>query len=266
MWSTFIKSTFMPEGEVALLRVAVLALVIYFVITWAIGRINSAGKINRVMHSASSKPERSVSPGNPCPFLRSLVAHGFLNEQKESLTFVPQMLNRIAQSGDSSQTFSPFLLSILVFIANGLSPSALLGNAFGDQGLRINELRNGPLYKHGVSSRIIGLKGEFVQSEFDRLVTYASEKSASDGQKEIGLDIKELSKFMDDNFERAKVNRRRVYRIMMNGEWPPLLKVFGKKDSNGKLYLTIEDLLSLFRDNQLPKRMLNRLSVHGHSH
>ena len=64
--------------------------------------------------------------------------------------------------------------------------------------------------------------------------------------------------YMDVNFERAAGRRRTIDRALMNGEWPVLLKVMGKEGRDGR-YLSLQDVIDLFRKCSLPERMKKRL-------
>lgn len=78
--------------------------------------------------------------------------------------------------------------------------------------------------------------------------------------------MKELSKFMDDNFKRSEGNRRNIDRRLMEGEWGLLLKVMGRIDSRGKRYVSLEEVRVLFKEMRLPPRMVYMLVHHGHDH
>lgn len=124
-----------------------------------------------MLHHFSPVPKYPVSPGNPCPILRALVSHGLYNEKKEPIGYATQLLLRFAQSGEGTPSLNPFLAPIILFIANGIGFQPFIDNLFLGKGLRINQLRQGPLYKHGVSSRMIDSDGKFVEAEFERYST-----------------------------------------------------------------------------------------------
>src|SRR3569832_296849 len=92
-----------------------------------------------------------VSKDNPCPFLRALVANGFVDGGTVPLTTMGRTIE--AASGERGrkkrmvgvETFGAAL------IANGLSPSQLWRTL--RSGVRLDHLRNGPLDKHGGGSR-----------------------------------------------------------------------------------------------------------------
>jgi hypothetical protein len=63
---------------------------------------------------------------------------------------------------------------------------------------------------------------------------------------------------MDANFERAKATRRRVDRLLMNGEWPVLLNIIGKGEGESR-YLSVPEVRTLFVERRLPARIAARL-------
>jgi len=217
--------------------------------------------IDIVLRGFSPEPAKTPSPHNPCPFLRSLAAHGVLNEQADPIDHVADVVVTLGAHADAVakvQQTPNFVIRLIALIGNGFGPLSV-SNTYRE-GLNIDRLRLGPLYKHGVSSRIIDEKGNIVGEELKHMETFASEKTTKDGCKELGLDIKELAKFMDDNFARAPVaTRKSIYRPMMEGEWPSLLKVFGKEDANGRRYLSTSEVRTLFLQSRLPKRIIDRL-------
>jgi hypothetical protein len=145
----------------------------------------------------------------------------------------------------------------VALIAHGLGPGALLRT--GLRGVRLDGLREGPLDKQGVSSRILGVSGEIAEAELRRLEGFASDKESPDGTTERGLDLAELTRFMDANWERAAGRRRLVDRKLMDGEWPVLLRVLGRDGADGR-YLPVADVRRLFSERTLPPRMLDHLA------
>jgi len=199
---------------------------------------------------------KGVSPNNPCPFLRALVAHGLLPDDVVAIKDVIKTIVRVSNAGDGSPTLPAVAIRAIALIANGLSPLQMARNAF--RGLRLNALRNGPLDKRGTGSRILDQSAESDPAELDRLDQFASDKVAEDGSVERGLSASEIVRMMDANFERAKGRRRRVDRSLMNGEWPILLRVLGKQAKSGR-YLSVAEVRRLSVDRQLPERMIGRL-------
>ena len=201
---------------------------------------------------------RPVSPGNPCPFLRALVAQDLLPDGIAPLGPVAQTIERVARAGEGQPTLGTAAVRAIALIANGLGPGALLRNA--GEGLHLDRLRDGPLDKHGAGSGLLDAQARFVVAEWTRLEGFASDKTGADGRVERGLDASDLTRMMDANFERAAGRRRRVDRALMNGEWPVLLKVLGKAGANGR-YLGLAELRDLVEHQRLPERMLVRLAA-----
>ena len=207
----------------------------------------------------SDNPHR-VSPNNPCPFLRALVSQGQLPNGDVSLAEVTRVVVEVAAAGDSKEKLPAAAVAAIALAANGLSPLQLARNALG--GVTLNELRNGPLDKKGAGSRILDAKAKVNPAELARLDEFASDKVDADGKTERGLDLAEITRMMDANYERAAGHRRLIDRTLMDGEWPILLKVMGKQGGKpGKkgLYLSLKDVADLFEKRTLPKRMMQRL-------
>lgn len=198
-----------------------------------------------------------VSPNNPCPFLRALVAQGLLADDVVSLGTVTSTIAEVANAGDGQPELPAAAIRAIALVANGLTPLQMARNGFG--GLRLNELRNGPLDKKGAGSRILDAAAKVDPKELARLEEFASEKTDADGHTEPGLNLEELERMMDANFERAAGHRRSIDRKLMDGEWPILLKVMGKQGRTGR-YLSLKEVGELFVERRLPERMSGRLA------
>lgn len=199
-----------------------------------------------------------VSPNNPCPFLRALVSQGLLPDDVAPLSTVSRTIVKVAKAGDGAPALPAAVIRAIALVANGVGPLQLARNGLG--GLRLDGLRGGPLDKKGVGSGILDAQGIVVDAELARLETFATRKVDADGKAEAGLDLAELTRMMDANFERAAGRRRKIDRRLMDGEWPVLLKVMGK-DGRGGRYLSVKELRQLFRERTLPARMLQRLGA-----
>lgn len=205
----------------------------------------------------SATPKKvDVSPNNPCPFLRALVNQQMLPDDVAPIGEVSATIQKVAKTGDGAPSVPGAAIRAIALMANGLGPAALTRNGFG--GLHLNELRNGPLDKKGVGSGILDANGQAVQAELARLDEFASDKVDVQGRTERGLDIKEITRMMNANFDRAKGRRRAVDRKLMDGEWPILLKVMGKQGQKGR-YLSVDDVRRLFFEQRLPERMTRQL-------
>jgi hypothetical protein len=202
--------------------------------------------------------EIPVSPDNPCPFLRALVAGGFVGGHVVPLATLGQAIE--AASGEQGlqkklvgmKTF-PIALS-----ANGLNPLRLLRSWWS--GAALDNLRNGPLDKHGVGSRILDATAHVNEAEIARLAEFGKDRQDPAGGTERGLTAGEITKYMDANFARAKGKRRWYDRILMMGEWPVLLKIMGKGEGEAR-YLSVAEVRTLFVDRRLPERIVARLKA-----
>lgn len=197
-------------------------------------------------------PDLPVSPHNPCPFLRALVASGQLADDHEPLGRVADVIVDIARHGEGRPALPSAAIIGIAAIANGMGPLALL--RAHRRGLRLNALRDGPLDKQGAGSGILNRRGGVDKKQLARLGTYAAPKITMDGGSVAGLALPELRRYMDDNFKRAAGRRRMVDRALMNGEWPVLLKVMGR-DGPGGRFLDLKEVEQLFVNRRLPERM-----------
>jgi len=199
-----------------------------------------------------------VSPDNPCPFLRALVAGGFVGGHVVPLATLGQAVE--AASGE--QGLKKQLVGMETFpialIANGLNPLRLLRSWWS--GAVLDQLRNGPLDKHGVGSRILDATAHVNEAEIARLAEFGKDRQDPAGGTERGLTAGEITKYMDANFARAKGKRRWYDRILMMGEWPVLLKIMGKGEGKAR-YLSVAEVRTLFVVRRLPERIVARLKA-----
>lgn len=199
-----------------------------------------------------------VSPNNPCPFLRASVQQNLLDNHLDTLSHIASTVQKVAATGEQKTKFPSMEIKAVAAIANGLGPFSVIKSL--TEGVRLNQLRDGPLDKHGAGSRILDTQGVVQESELERLATFASPKTASDGTTEPGLDAQEITQFMDANFARAKGHRRKIDRKLMNGEWPMLLKLIGKHSETGP-YLSVADVRNLFVNRIFPNSMMQKLAA-----
>ncbi len=200
----------------------------------------------------SAKGNLKVSPDNPCPFLRGLVEQGTLSDDSETCSKVTDAIVEQAKKGEGKPSLSFIAIYVVSLISNGISPLSILKTI--RKGVKLNKLRNGPLYKKGAGSGVLDHNGNVSEQELERLSQFASEKNSHDGSTELGLDATEIRAFMDANYERAVGQRRRINRIMMNGEWPVLLRVMGKDGPDGR-YLSVDEVRDLVSERRFPSRM-----------
>jgi hypothetical protein len=201
--------------------------------------------------------DAAVSPKNPCPFLRALIAGGYLSGHVEQLS---KIADTIVAAGGESATETPLPRSkvfLIAMVANGLGPARLARSV--RNGAQLDALRGGPLDKRGSGSRILHPTGRIDENEMTRLDQFAADKVDESGVAERGLGIQQLRTMMDANFARAAGKRRRIDRALMNGEWPILLRVMGKNSRDGR-YLSLTELRTLFVEQRLPQRITRRLT------
>lgn len=197
-----------------------------------------------------------VSPDNPCPFLRALVANGYVGGH---LVPLPKLSETIAlASGETGLAEKKVRLAtwLVAVIANGLGPLRVLKSAAS--GAELDELRNGPLDKHGGGSRILDAHAQVHEDEIDRLATFGKACANPDGGTEIGLTANEITTFMAANIKRDGDAARWYYPILMKGEWPVLLKILGKGEGEAR-YLSVAEVKTLFVERRLPARITARL-------
>jgi hypothetical protein len=211
-------------------------------------KLNNLGAIV----STISQPA-AVSPNNPCPFLRALVSQGLVPDDKVPLSKIASVVVDVAAKGEGNPKVPGVAVQGVALIANGLGPVQLARNILG--GVRLNELRSGPLNKHGSGSGILDENAEINAAQLARLDEFASDKTDTNGKVERGLNIAEITRMMDANFDRAIGRRRAIDRKLMDQEWPVLLKIMGKKGKSGR-YLGLKDVANLFIERRFPERMM----------
>jgi hypothetical protein len=205
---------------------------------------------------ANSGQPIAVSPNNPCPFLRGLVAGGYVGGHVVPLPKLTATIKSATGEKGLKERLAGIKIYLVALIANGLSPRRLFTS--WRSGAVLDELRNGPLDKHGVGSRILGVDGVVDESEIGRLAEFGSDYADPDGNTERGLNAQQITTYLNANFERAKGHRRPIDRLLMNGEWPVLLNIFGKGAGDNR-YLSVAEVRTLFVDRLFPQRILMRL-------
>jgi hypothetical protein len=199
---------------------------------------------------------QSTSPSNPCPMLRALVSDGHLSSEGATLKAIGDIAARLSGSPSTPNRTTGVLTRLVAMIANGLNPVTIARNLF--RGVRFDQLRDGPLDKHGVGSGILDPLGKVNLANLDRLTQFVSDKTDLTGATEHGLDESEIVMMMDANCARAGTKRRAIDRLLMDGEFPLLLKMMGKDGTKGR-YLSLTELQTLIIDQRLPARVVARL-------
>jgi cytochrome c5 len=207
--------------------------------------------------SAGAGQQIPVSPNNPCPFLRGLVAGGYVGGHVVPLPKLTATIQSASGTKGLKEKFVGIETYLVALIANGLSPWRLLRSWWS--GAVLDELRNGPLDKRGAGSRILNVDAEVDESEITRLAEFGSDYADGSGSTERGLNSQQITTYMNANFERAKGHRRAIDRLLMNGEWPVLLNILGKGEGND-CYLSVAEVRTLFVERKFPARIVARLA------
>jgi hypothetical protein len=208
-------------------------------------------------------PEQApVSKDNPCPFLRALVAGGYLDGHTVPLSMVGRTIEAASGERGLKKPLVRIQTFLVALIANGLSPARLWRSL--RTGAELDHLRNGPLDKHGGGSRILDAEAHVHDDQLDRLVDFSSDFPNPDGGVERGLNAQQIEAFMKSNLARNDNGRRWYHPMLMQGEWPVLLKIMGKgadKGAGDRRYLSVDEVHTLFKAREFPKRIVERLKA-----
>ena len=200
---------------------------------------------------------QDVSPNNPCPFLRALVAAGFVDGHVVPLAKLSKTVEAASGEKGLQKSLAGLKVYLVALIANGLSPLRLLRSFWS--GAQLDALRDGPLDKHGSGSRILDATAQVNEAELARLAEFGKDRQDPSGGSERGLTAQEITAYMDANFDRAKGARRPIDRQLMKGEWPILLRIMGKGEGEQR-YLSVAEVRTLFVERKLPERINERLT------
>ena len=194
-----------------------------------------------------------VSPNNPCPFLRGLVANGYVGGHDVPLTKIAETID-LASGEHGAGAVKVWLETYgVASIANGNPLKSMISGAVLDQ------LRGGPLDKLGAGSRILNVDGQVQEDEITRLASFGKDRPDGAGGTERGLTATDIDTYMAANMERAGDTARWYYPILMKGEWPVLLKIMGKGEGSER-YLSVAEVTTLFVDKRFPGRIVARLT------
>jgi len=204
--------------------------------------------------SDASNPQNPVSPNNPCPFLRALVAGGYVDGHIVPLPKLTETIGKASGDKGLRGWLGRLAAYGIALFANGHPLRSLRSGA------ALDALRDGPLDKHGAGSRILDAGAHVDEGELARLATYGEERADPRGGREVGLTKKQIKTFMKDNLVRAGDKRRWYYKIFMQGEWPILLHIMGKDEGKHR-YLSVAEVTTLFVERRLPDRIVERLTA-----
>jgi hypothetical protein len=199
-----------------------------------------------------------VSADNPCPFLRALVAGDYIDGHVVPMS----KLCHAIEAASGERGLQKLIVGIKTFgvalIANGLKPARLWRSLWS--GVEPDHLRNGPLDKHGGGSRILDVDAHVRDHELDRLANFSSDWPNPEGGFERGLNAQQVKAFMNANLERDGTHARWYFPLLMKGEWPVLLNIFGKGTGSSR-YLSVDEVGTLFKARQFPARIVARLQA-----
>ena len=198
--------------------------------------------------------QHDVSPNNPCPFLRALVANGYVGGHVVPRSKISEIIPLAGGKTGLAEIFAKLETFGVTLLANGTRTTLA--------GLALDELRNGPLDKHGAGSRILGVDAQVHEDEIERLAGFGQECNNPAGGTERGLTAKQIDTYMAANMKRAGDAARFYYPKLMEKEWPILLEFMGKGEGEAR-YLSVADVRTLFIDRQFPKCITDRLPVPG---
>ena len=209
-------------------------------------------------HSDTPAGQIPVSPDNPCPFLRALVANGYVEGH---IVPISELCRRIeAASGEHGMKETVVGIKTYLVAVGANGPLHLLKSIMS--GAVLDELRNGPLDKHGAGSRILDVTGDVREDEIDRLATFGKDCKDPSGGTERGLTAKEIDTFMAANLKRAGDAAKFYYPLLMKGEWPVLFAIMGKGEGEGR-YLSVAEVRTLFVERRFPERIVARLTANA---
>jgi hypothetical protein len=208
---------------------------------------------DRIGTAPDAAPAAAVSPNNPCPFLRALVANGYVGGHDVPLSKIAGTIE-LASGEVGAGKIAVWLKTFGVAqMANGNPLQSFISGAL------LDELRNGPLDKHGGGSRILDVEAHVQEDEITRLASFGKDRPDGAGGMERGLNAKEIDTYMDANLARAGDAARWYYPILMKGEWPVLLRVMGKGEGDDR-YLSVAEVRTLFVERRFPARVVARLA------
>ena len=213
---------------------------------------------------ASEAAAPQVSPNNPCPFLRALVAGNYVGGHIVPLPELAGTIGRATGKTGLAGADAKAKIFMVAQMANGIGPFSQLRSL--TQGAILDELRNGPLDKHGAGSRILDQHAVVHEDEIARLATFGKDYPNPDGGTERGLSASDIKTFMAANFQRAKDEHPPSYAILhgyypllMLGEWPVLLDIMGRGHGNDR-YLSVAEVRTLFVERRFPDRIVALLN------
>ena len=129
---------------------------------------------DRAGTNSSAMPQTAVSPNDPCPFLRALVATDIVEGHIVPLSKLSRTIGAASGEKGLKEKWVGVQAYLIALIANGLGPLRLLRSWWS--GARLDALRDGPLDKHGSGSRILGVTAGVNESELERLAGFGKDR------------------------------------------------------------------------------------------
>ena len=124
--------------------------------------------------SDAPSPQIAVSPNNPCPFLRALVAAGLADGGVVPLSKLSRTVEAASGETGLQEKLAGLKTCLVALVANGLGPLRLLRNWWS--GAELDALRDGPLDKHGSGSRILDATAQVNETELARLAEFGKDR------------------------------------------------------------------------------------------
>ncbi len=134
---------------------------------------------------------QDVSPNNPCPFLRALVAGGFVGGHVVPLPKLTKTIEIATGEKGLREKLAGLKIYLVALIANGLKPLRVLRSF--RSGAQLDALRDGPLDKHGGGSRILDATAQVNEAELARLAEFGKDRQDPSGRSERGLTAQEIT-------------------------------------------------------------------------
>jgi len=189
----------------------------------------------------------------PCPVQRAFARAGHIGEQVPVGEFADLVVKAMGATGFAAGRLRRALYTVGA-VANGLRSTVRNLR----QGFRPHELRGGPFDKKGGGSRLYSQSGEFDPAELVRFETFAKPYPTADGAAtELGWGLPELRAYLDANQKRGGGGWYQR-RVLMEAELPVLLRLMGRGRGRSR-HLVPAEVLALYRDEQLPERVLERV-------
>src|SRR4051812_30691653 len=135
-------------------------------------------------------PAPQVSPSNPCPFLRALVANGYVDGHVVPLGTLTKEIGQAGGKTGVKLVGAKVLTYGIAMIANSHPLRSVTSGAV------LDELRNGPLDKHGAGSRILTVDAQVDEDQIKRFAGFGRDYPNPDGGMERGLNAQEIKTFM----------------------------------------------------------------------